>query len=101
MKFAAEGMNSSFKLAERPLEIFQPGKIVLARLADVFHVVQRRQRGGLRQQIEVERLPDLFQRGHESRIPDAVTDAQAGQTVNLRERPHQYQVGPDALVDER
>ena len=97
MKLACDGMNSSFKLAKRLLEKFQPGKIVLSRFADVFNVVQRRERGGLRQQIEVERLPDFFQRGHKVGVPDAVADAQAGQAVDFRKRPHQNQVGPDVL----
>ena len=42
-----------------------------------------RQRGGLRQQVGVERLADFFQRGGKFRRRDAVADAQAGEAVNF------------------
>ena len=71
------------QIAERALEKFQPGEIVRPCFADMFIVVQRGKRGGLREQIDVEWLPDFLQRGDEIRIPNTVTDAQAGQPVNF------------------
>jgi hypothetical protein len=77
------GNEFELQAAERLLEKFQPGKIVPARPADMLRIVQRSERGGLRQQIDIERLPDFFQRGNEAGVPDAVADAQAGQAVNF------------------
>ena len=64
-------------------------------------VVQRGERGNLCEQIGVERLPDFFQRRDELGIANAVADAQAGESVDLRERPHQNQIGPHARTHQR
>ena len=76
------------QLAEGAGVKFETTRVDLARLLDVFGVVQRREGAGLRHRVDVERLADFFQRGNEVGMPDAVANPQTGEAVNLRERPH-------------
>ena len=101
MKFACDGTNSSSELAERARVKPESARVDLARLLDVFGVVQRRERAGLRHGVDVERLADFFERGNEVGMPDAVANPQTGEAVNLRERPHQKQVRFGAVPDFR
>ncbi len=55
-------------------------------------VGQRRQGGHLGQQVDVERLADLVERGHDRRRGDAEADPQPGQAVRLGEGPQHDQV---------
>src|SRR5208282_1819789 len=76
------------------------GEIIRAGLAHVLFVVQRGEGGGLGEQIDIEGLADFFEGGNEFTVGNAVADAQAGQTVNLREGPHEHQVFAGAQADE-
>ena len=55
-------------------------------------VVQRGQRAGLGDGVDVEWLADFFQRGNQLRVSDAVTQPQSSQAEDFRERPQQQQV---------
>ena len=71
---------------------FQDLGVVGACAGEVVLVVQGRQRAGLGEGIDVERLTDFFERGDQLWMADAITEAEPGQAENLGERPHHQQV---------
>ena len=66
--------------------------IVLRALLQERLVVQRGDRRGLRQRVDVERLADAVQQVGQGRLRDRKADAQAGQAVGLREGARDEQV---------
>ena len=67
----------------------------------MFLVVEGGHGSGLGDGIDVERLPDLLERGDDFRRRDSVTEAQAGKAEDLREGPHKDEVLHLAVADER
>ena len=55
-------------------------------------VIERCQRAGLDERIDIEWLAHLFQGGNELRRADAVAEPHARQTIDLRKGPHQQQI---------
>src|SRR5207249_10335677 len=86
------GYEFQAELAKRILEVIQALGVVGARAGEVVLVVQGRQRAGLGEGIDVERLADFFERGNQLWMADAITEADPGQAENLGKRPHQQQV---------
>src|SRR5207249_1885936 len=80
------------QLAEGASIEFQPARVKTSRLLGVALIIERGQRAGLGQRVDVEWLANLFQFGDQFGMADAVANAQAGQAVNLRECPHEQQV---------
>ena len=80
------------ELTKRVLQVIQAAGVVGAGAGEMCLVVQRRERAGLGDGVDVERLADLFQRGNQFRVSDAVTQPQSSQAEDFGERPHQQKV---------
>ena len=80
------------ELSEGILEVIEALGVVRARAVQVHLVVQGGECAGLGDGIDVEGLPDFFERANQVRMPDAVAQSQPGEAENLGEGPHQKQV---------
>src|SRR3954470_15747206 len=88
-------------LAKFAREEVQALRVVLARAAKMFVIVERRERASLDERIDVERLADFFERGDELGMTDAITEAQTREAIDLRESSQQDEVRFKAEAHER
>ena len=80
------------ELTKCVLQVIQAAGVVGPGAGEMCLVVQRGERAGLGDGVDVERLADLFQRGNQFRVSDAVTQPQPSQAEDFGKRPHQQKV---------